>query len=62
MQTHAKATALGWLGVFGLVMMLAMSACESVAVEPVPAKTQPTVRVTSADEDPPDRPGKPPGP
>jgi hypothetical protein len=60
MQVKTKATASGWMGMCGLVVMLAMSACEPVAVEPAPAETQPTVRVTSADE-PPEHPIKPPG-
>ena len=55
----AKASAMGWMGMCGLVVMLAMSACESVAVEPAPAETQPAVRVTSADA--PEHPIKPPG-
>ncbi|GAB3914437.1 hypothetical protein GCM10028803_59900 [Larkinella knui] len=61
MQKKANASAMGWLGLCGLVVMLAMSACESVAVEPAPAETQPTVRVTSADDDAPEHPIKPPG-
>ncbi|MRS65304.1 hypothetical protein [Larkinella terrae] len=61
MQKPPKATAMGWLGVYGLVVMLAMSACESVAVEPAPAETRPAVRVPSNADDTPDRPGKPPG-
>ncbi|MBN8826623.1 MULTISPECIES: hypothetical protein [Spirosoma] len=61
MQKQPKATAMVRLGMFGLVMMLAMSSCESVTVEPVPLKTQPTVRTTVADDDPPQKPTRPPG-
>ncbi|WP_461093977.1 hypothetical protein [Spirosoma gilvum] len=60
MQKQTRAMAMGRLGMFGLVMMLATSACESVSVEPVPTTTQPNVRVTSAD-DPPQKPTRPPG-
>lgn len=62
MQKHPKASAIGWSCVFGLVVMLSMSACESVTVKPVPTELKPDVHVTLSETDPPERPTRPPGP
>ncbi|MGF7216197.1 hypothetical protein GGR92_002362 [Spirosoma lacussanchae] len=61
MNKQPLASASGWVGMFGVVLMLAMGACESVAVDPAPGEAKPAVRTTTSNEDPPEKPTKPPG-